>query len=634
MRRLCASFLVSLFALLNILPPLALYGQEKPQPAPPKSLEELQKAIKTELDKNHLPGAGVALVSHGELLWCGGIGNADVASKKPITCDTEFRVASISKTFVALAMLKLQEEGKINLEARLHDVAPEIPVQNAWESTHPVRIVNLLEHTAGFDDMEAAEAYNARDPYDYPLLEVFKRFQEPQISRWPPDTRMSYSNPGYGVAGYLIEKITGDPYDKYIRDTFFQPLGMTNADYRFTAANKALLASGYDGKTTTPVGFPFIYLRPAGDLKASPGELAKLVQFLLRRGMVGQTQLLAPESILRMETPRTTSASRHGLRLGYGLANYTEVAGGVVTHGHDGGIDGFLSSYRYMPEQDWGYVVLLNSTGSGQPLENINRLAIEFLSKDYPKPYKPVTALAPAELQSFAGFYAQRAPRSQMLAFLDDLAGGIRIRAIGGQLTHSSMFGKPEPMLPAGKNLFRADKEPEGTTLFFADEGGSMAFSSMGDDGVSYAVRISPLWPYTRLALLALCAVLMLSTVPFALIWLARKLIGKMKEVQHLAVRVAPLLAVLSLVAIPLCFNALHGSAIGTANIFTIGIYMATILFALLSLLGLVLALRVPKAEIHRGVRIHSLLVSLAGCVVALFFASWGLIGLRLWAAQ
>jgi len=633
MRRFCTSFLVSLFACLTLLP-VCTRAQQKAEHAPPKTLEELQKAIKTELDTNHVPGAGVALVSRGELLWCGGIGNADIAAKKPMGCDTEFRVASISKSFVALALLKLQEDGKINLEARLHDVAPEIPLQNAWESTHPVRIVNLLEHTAGFDDMETAEVYNVRDPYDYPLLEVFKRFQEPQVVRWPTDTRMSYSNPGYGVAGYLIEKITGEPFDKYIRETFLQPLGMTNADYRFTGANKALLASGYDGKIPNPVGYPYIYLRPAGDLKASPGELAKLVQFLLRRGMAGPTQLLAPESILRMETPRTTAASRHGLRLGYGLANYTDVAGGVVTHGHDGGIDGFVSSYRYMPEQDWGYVVLLNSAGSQGALENINRLVIEFLSKDYPKPYKPVAALAPAELQSLAGFYAQRAPRTQMLAFLDELAGGIRIRAIGGQLTRSSMFGKPEPLLAAGKNLFRADKEPEGTTLFFADEAGRMAFSSMGDDEVSYAVRISPLWPYTRLAVLVLCAVVMLSAVPFALIWLVLKLIGKMKDVQHLAVRVVPLLAVLSIVPIPFCFNALHGSGIGTANIFTIGIYMATILFALLSLLGLVLALRVPKAEIHPGVRIHSLLVSLACCVVALFFASWGLIGLRLWAAQ
>src|SRR5882762_7749124 len=252
MRRPCSGILVSLFALLTVLPLVTLYAQENPEPAPPKSLEELQKAIKTELDKNHLPGAGVALVSRGELLWCGGIGDADVASKKPITCDTEFRVGSISKTFVALALLKLQEEGKINLEARLHDVAPEIPMSNAWEAAHPVRIVNLLEHTAGFDDMEPAEVYNARDPYDYPLLEVFKRFREPQTVRWQPDTRMSYSNPGYGIAGYLIEKITGEPYDKYIREAFLQPLGMANSDFRFTDANKSLLAAGYDGKTTKP----------------------------------------------------------------------------------------------------------------------------------------------------------------------------------------------------------------------------------------------------------------------------------------------------------------------------------------------------------------------------------------------
>ena len=115
---------------------------------------------------------------------------------------------------------------------------------------------------------------------------------------------------------------------------------------------------------------------------------------------------------------------------------------------------------------------------------------------------------------------------------------------------------------------------------------------------------------------------------------LLRKLFGRMKGVQHLAVRAVPLVAVLSLAAIPFCFNALHGSAIGTANLFTIGIYMATIVFALLSLLGVALAVRVPKTEINRAVRIHSLLVSLACCVAALFFASWGLIGLRLWAAQ
>jgi len=90
----------------------------------PKSLEELQKAMNDVIAQNHVTGAGVALVSNGQVIWCGGIGKADIAAGKDINCDTEFRVGSISKSFVALALLKLQEEGKIDLNAKLKDVAP------------------------------------------------------------------------------------------------------------------------------------------------------------------------------------------------------------------------------------------------------------------------------------------------------------------------------------------------------------------------------------------------------------------------------------------------------------------------------------------------------------------------------
>lgn len=406
---------LSLAALL--LSPRIAGAQQKAEPPHPKTLEDLQKAMKDVLDKDHVPGAGVALVANGQLLWCGGLGKADIASGRDVTCDTEFRVGSISKSFVALALLKLQEEGKINLESRLQDIAPEIPVENRWQSTSPVRVVNLLEHTAGFDDMEPSEVYNFRDPYNFPLLDVFKRFREPEEVRWPPSTRMSYSNPGYGVAGYLIGKITGEPFDQYIRENILRPLGMANADFPFTDANKALLATAYEGNPPRVAGYPFIYLRPAGDLKASPGELAKLVQFLLRRGKAGDVQILKPDSIIRMETVETTLAARNGLRLGYGLANYTEVTGGVVTHGHDGGIAGFLSTYRYMPEQNWGYVVLLNSTQSGRALNDLNKLAIDFLSKEFPASQQPAVSIPASQLEKFTGYYAPRAPRSQLFSF-------------------------------------------------------------------------------------------------------------------------------------------------------------------------------------------------------------------------
>jgi CubicO group peptidase (beta-lactamase class C family) len=634
-RRVCWFAAIALFlsAALVVCPSQSAAQQKEDLPHP-KSVEELKKVIKDILDKEHVPGAGVALIANGELLWCGGIGKADLATNRDATCDTEFRVGSISKTFVALALLKLQEEGRINLYARLQDIAPEIPVKNKWEAVHPVRVVNLLEHTAGFDDMEFSEIYNLHDRYDFPLLEVFKKFRKPQIARWPPGTRMSYSNPGNAVAGYLIEKVTGHPFDQYIRDTFLRPMGMERADYPFTDASKALLATAYDGNPPKPVGYPLIYLRPAGDLKSSPGELAKLVQFLLRRGKAGDAQLVKPESILRMEAPETTLAVKNGLRLGYGLANYSSVEGGVVTHGHNGGIDGFLSSYRYMPEQNWGYVILLNSTSSGRALTETNRLAIDFLSKDFPKPQQAAIKPAASDLEKFAGFYAPRAPRNGMFAFLDDLTGGTRIRVVNGKLTRSGLFGPPETLVCVGRNLFRGEREPEGTTVFFTNESGEMALAGNGLNGIPYCERSYLVIPFVRIAILTLCVFLMVTSLPFALVWLVRNLFGAMKEVRHLSVRVFPLFATLAFLLVPVCFLQLNGPRIGTFNIWTAGIFLGTFLFPILSVIGFVLALRAPKEEIHRGVRIHSLLVSSACCMLTGFLWSWHLLALRFWAAR
>ena len=610
--------------------------QKKEELPHPKTLEELQKAMKGVVEKEHVTGAGVALVSNGQLLWCGGIGKADLSANRDVTCDTEFRVGSISKTFVALALLKLQEDGRINLYSRLQDVAPEIPMKNRWGGTNPVRVVNLLEHSAGFDDMQPSEIYNRRDRADYPVLDVFKRFQEPQDVRWPPGTRFSYSNPGYGIAGYLIEKVTGQPFDAYIRQNLLAPLEITVGDFRITDANRAALAQGYDGNPPRAVPYKSIYLRPAGDMKASPGELAKLVQFFLRRGRTGDLQLVKPESIARMEYPETISSAKNGLRLGYGLANYTESEGGVITHGHDGGIDGFISSYRYMPEQNWGYVVLLNSTVSGKALDDMNHLTIEFLSKDFPKPQQPLISLTANELKKFSGYYAPRAPRSQLLAFLGELAGGTWVRVAGGKLECSTLFGKGhEPLLPVGKNLFRGAKEPEATAVFFPDASGRMIYVRSGEDGEAYGERVFPIWVFTRLLFLAASATVMASALPYALFWgmwlLLSRFIKKVKRMKHARVRAVPLFAVLSLVLVLFAFTNVADN-IGTFNFWSFLMWVMTILFMVLSLVGLALAVSVPKAEMHKAERIHALLVSSACCIITLFFSAWHLIGLRLWA--
>src|SRR5690242_16941866 len=596
--------------------------QKKEELPHPKTLEELQKAMKDAVEKQHVTGAGVALVSNGQLLWCGGIGKADLSANRDVTCDTEFRVGSISKSFVALALLRLEEEGKINLYARLQDVAPEIPLKNRWASSNPVRIVNLLEHSAGFDDMEPSEVYNRRDRWDYPLLDVFKRFQEPQDVRWPPGTRFSYSNPGYGIAGYLIEKVSGQPFDAHIQQNLLAPMEITVGDFRLTDTNRAALAQGYEGNPPRTVPYKDIYLRPAGDLKASPAELAKLVQFFLSRGFAGETLLLRPEVVGRMEGPETPLSARNGLRMGYGLGNYSEIQADVVTHGHDGGIDGFIPTYRYMPEQDWGFVILLNTDSAGTALRELSQLVSDFLSKDFAKPQQPVLPLMTSRLRQFAGYYAPRAPRNQLLAFLNELSGGDRIRVEDGILLRSGLFGKSEVLVPVGKNLFRTENQPEATAVFFRNAQGRMCYVALGRDGEPYAERASLAWLYFRWLVLALCVIAFASSVLYALVWIFQWSLGWLKGRWSIAIRLVPLLAVACLaLAFISCVNTLND--LGQLNLWSLLVFAGTALFMPLSLFGLWLAVAIPRAEIHRAARIHSLIVSLACCTLSVFLASW-----------
>ncbi len=594
----------------------------------PKTIEELQRAVRSILTREHVPGAGIALVDKDHIIWAGGVGKADLAANKDVTADTTFRVGSISKSFVALALLKLQEDGRIDLNAKLADLAPEIPVHSPWEATNPVRIVNLLEHTAGFDDMHPSGAYNVIDKPDIPLLDVLQKFSSPFNVRWPPGTKFSYSNPGYGAAGYLIEKINRQPFDEYIRNVILMPLGMLNSDFRLTNLNQPLLAQGYDGDSPKPVPYVSIYLRPAGDLKSSPAEMAHFVQMLLNRGKLGDVEIVRPESIDRMEYPQTTIAARAGLKNGYGLANYTDLDGPVVAHGHNGGINGFLSQYGYMPEQGFGFVVLINSSNSPQALRDISKLVRNYLQDDQPAPKQPPANLPAGELAKFAGYYEKTNPRDQMFAFLDSLLESRKVFVSGDTLFEKGWFGKAKALVPVASNQFRLEDQPVAGRIFFADESGKLVLAGLQ----FYGIQTDSVWPTVRLCLVLGALVVMATSILFALVWIPRKLLRRMTGVRHISARYVPLLAELSLVGAFLILNEAPDWLLGTYNIITVGIWLLTWAFALLSVWGLWLSLRSFKLDVNLAVRIHSLLVSVACCGIAGYLAYWHIIGLRLWA--
>ena len=312
--------LPSRVAFLFIL--LAATGCARPSapvsPPAPASLEAFRADAARILDDTGVPGAGIALVRAGGVEWAGGIGMADRDQRTPVTADTHFRAGSISKTFVAMALVQQYEDGEMDIEAPVSELAPSVAINNRFSA--PVTVLNLLQHTAGFDDMHFNERYNLTDPPDLPLLEVLARNPASRRVRWRPGTRMSYSNPGYAVAAAVLEQVTGRPYEDVIRERIFTPLGMGTSSFILTPGDEVSLARGYDSRSGAPVPFSQIYLRPAGNLHTSAAEMGRFVQMLLNWGETTDQQVIDPEYLSNMERPRTSLSAqgRLDLRLRHG----------------------------------------------------------------------------------------------------------------------------------------------------------------------------------------------------------------------------------------------------------------------------------------------------------------------------
>jgi CubicO group peptidase (beta-lactamase class C family) len=600
-----------------------------PPPEPkPQTIEQLKAAIADVLKRTHTPGCGFALVTKDSVVFAGGVGKADLATNRDVTGDTMFRIGSITKSFVALSLLKLQEQGKVDIHAKVAEVAPEVKIVNRWDATDPIRIVNLLEHTTGFDDMLLAETFDMSGGPQVPLLETFARFPGPQVTRWRPGTLQSYSNPGYAVAGYIIEKLTDKPCEDYIADNILRPLAMTHSDMRLTPEAHAALAQGYRGNPPLPVPYYPILLRPAGEMKSSPNEMARFVRMMLNRGTLDGARIVSPESIARMETAETGLAARVGFKDGYGLGNYVTVRHPIVTHGHNGGIDGFLSSYEYMPDQGLGYFLSINA--SSPALSQIEDLLFAYITRGVAVPPKPAAVPLDAEIRAATGFYQFASPRNEKFKFLDQLLLEGWTYTDHGKLYRRGLIpSPPEELIYLGHSQFRTEKESGANGVYCTDDDGNR----YGCGELACFRRISPIWPATRLILLVGAVLTMATSIGFALVWIPRKMFGRMKGVRFLAVRVVPLLASFTfLVTIVLW---VHGGgstfAIATPSPYAVGICLLTILFAILSAAGIVLAICSFRYPMNRAVRLHSLAVAFACIGWTVFLGYWGMIGLRFW---
>jgi CubicO group peptidase (beta-lactamase class C family) len=609
-------------------------GAAQPVPTPvddptPQTLDEFKAAAARVLDETGVPGAGLALVRVDGTEWAGGIGWADRDQRLPVTAETHFRAGSISKTFVALSLVQLYEDGKLDLDATLTALAPEVAVVNPWEASTPVTVRHLLEHTAGFDDMHFNETYVLDGAPDLPLDVVLQRNPASRRVRWRPGTRMSYSNPGYGVAGLVVEKVSGKPFEEYVEERIFRPLEMSTSSFRLAPDDDAALAKGYAGRDGPPVVNRRIYLRPAGALHTSAAELAHLVQALLGWGERGANgYVVDPEYQSNMEWPRTTLASQAGVRAGYGLGIFSTTSFPYHVLGHNGGIDGFLSAYGYSPSRDVGYVVLVNSTHAPAAVARLSSLALRYLKRDVEPPPKPSVPATTDELRRYEGYYRDSSPRNALLRGVQFFRDGRTVRLDGDALVLTPDFGPPSRLIGVNPGLFRREGDLDATLAFTEDIEGRPVLAGPG----LYAERRSR-WPVVAMRAVLLAAAIVGLLAP--LVALARWVVLRRRGQRAPAfggLGALWFLAAAAIASAAMLMGAAGPAELGGVTRLSAGLFAATLAYPVLvggTVLGTAWGLRhAPR----RWYAAWSVLVVAAHLTVTGYLWWWGWLAFRSWA--
>lgn len=624
------------------------------EPEPPRTIDELRERIEGVLTAHDVPGVGIALVERDGSIWTSGVGVASRETGAAIDGDTVFRVGSITKSVVALAILKLVEEHMLELETPVREIAPEIDMTNAWEDSEPITVAHLLEHSAGFDDMRFNEMYvPGEDGGDVSVAEALARNPRSRVSRWQPGSYHAYANPGYSVAAYVIEKLTGEPFDRHIERVILQPTGMRGASFSLTPEVRTRLAQGHAGRRNLPVPHRRLYHRAAGELLASPRQLAGLIELLIHRGATSSGELLRADAIVRMEQGDTLSQPLTSIF--YGLGNAGDPSLPVPTRGHDGMIDGFLSSYRYAPSLGAGYALLFNSSNEGamRAFVEIRTLVFDYLTRDTKLPAPPEIAVPAHELARHAGYYELACPRNEVIGFLERALNDVEVRLVGGGLQMRLGSIRSIPLIPVAPDRFRIashgaaavafDTRADGTRVMYlldtAFEEGAASWGTLRRRALTLAysfMRVGAFWNF---------------------LWLPGWLFVMARARQRLPLPPgsAPALASLCFFAmLELVYIGLASGDLGRVHVVSLGFFTLGLAFPALSAWGLaraVIELRRSSAvseEIDelaslaafgvsifdRGLRgrIYDLAVALACMGMSLYLIYHGVIGLRTWA--
>jgi CubicO group peptidase (beta-lactamase class C family) len=305
----------------------------------------MNQVVQTYVTQDHFMGT-VLVARGGHVMFSKGYGSADLEWSVPNAPNSKFRLGSVTKQFTAASILLLEERGKLSVQDPVKKYVPSAPA--TWDK---ITVFNLLTHTSGIPNFTSFPDYPKLEPFATTAKEEVERLFDKPLD-FQPGERWSYSNSGFVVLTYIIEKVTGQPYATFVHDNIFAPLGMTESGYDSNSEIIPHRASGYvfeNGRYANAGYINMTVPQGAGSLYSTTEDLLKWEQ-----GLFGG-KLLSPASLKAMTTPFKNNYA-------FGLEVDTTAGHRVIQHG--GGIEGFNTIVSYYPDDQLSVIVLANVNGA------------------------------------------------------------------------------------------------------------------------------------------------------------------------------------------------------------------------------------------------------------------------------
>jgi len=329
-------------------------------------IQEFNDYINTSISKANIAGMSIAIVSGDSILFTQGYGYSDIKTKEPFTLETVMNIASISKTFVGVALMHLVEKGLIGLDDDVNNFLP-FKILNPHLPESIITPRHLMSHSSGIKDNQKVylPSYHYGNDSPIPLGEFLEdylssngtHYSKKNFTKSKPGEKFLYSNIGAGLAGYIVERVSGKTLNIFTREIIFKPLGMNNTCWFLSEMDRAKHSRLYESKKNNTlldnIDLYGLTTYPDGGVRTTVADLSRYLLCIMNKGIYNGTRILKEETVAEMLTPDY-------------IDSYTKFWNIGDQVGHGGGDPGVSTGMYYSPKDKLGIIFFINTSSHGK----------------------------------------------------------------------------------------------------------------------------------------------------------------------------------------------------------------------------------------------------------------------------